>query len=394
MSGRAQRFIGVGLLVAVALVVAGVQLLNQDEERVAAPTASSAVVVRGLIGSEKEGFLQNPEVQQRLRDEYDLTVDFGKVGSLEMVRGEVTDQDFLWPSSQVALELFRERHGGAARSEILLNSPIVLYAWGNVTDALVGAGLVVEEDGVYYADDFARILSMIDEGTPWSDLGLANFGGMAIFTTDPTRSNSGNMFAGLMVNTLNGGTVVDESTIETYLPTVRRFYDRLGLLEGSSGPLFEQFLTQGEGARPIIAGYESQLIEFGLANADQRETLQERINVIYPRPTVFSAHPMIALTPAGERLKDALRDPELQRLAWERHGFRTGLTGIDNDPAVFDVGGVPETVQSVIPMPRPAMMDRIIATLEEPAGSAPATTSEPEAEPTTDSLRVTRSAAP
>ena len=85
--------------------------------------------------------------------------------------------------------------------------------------------------------------------------------------------------------------------------------------------------------------------------------------LLQPRPTVWSSHSIFAFTPLGDRLLEALRDPELQRLAWEQHGFRSGLIGVQNDPAVLDVVGVPATIEQVIPMPKPAVMDQIIACL-------------------------------
>ena len=374
MSGRARQFLGLGLLLAVVLAVVGFQLRRDDAEPVAAPSGPEPITVAGRIGSEKEGFLQSQAVREILATKYGLTVNATNAGSLDMVREPRPDEDFLWPSSEVALALFREEFGSAAPAETIFNSPIVLYAWSDVTKALIAAGLVAQEGETYYVNDFPRLVRMIDEGRTWADVGLPTlYGGVAIFTTDPTRSNSGNMFSGLLANTLNNGQVVDETTVGPHLPTIRRFYDRLGLLQNRSGDLFNQFLSQGIGAMPMIAGYESQLTEFSLASPDYREVLRERINVLYPRPTVFSSHPVIALTPNGERLLAALRDPELQRIAWEAHGFRSGLTGVENDPAVLDVVGIPETVQSVIPMPRPAAMARIIEALGAPAGAPAAT---------------------
>lgn len=373
MSGRARQFLGLGLLLAVVLAVVGFQLLRGDAEPVAAPSGPEPITVAGRIGSEKEGFLQSQAVRDILATKYGLTVNATNAGSLQMVREPRQDEDFLWPSSEVALALFREEFDSAAPSETIFNSPIVLYAWSDVTKALVATGLVTQEGETYFVNDFPRLVRMIDDGTTWAEIGVPGlYGGMAIVTTDPTESNSGNMFSGLLANTLNNGQVVDETTVGPHLPTIRRFYDRLGLLQNRSGDLFNQFLSQGIGAMPMIAGYESQLTEFSLASPDYREVLRERINLLYPRPTVFSSHPVIALTPNGERLLAALRDPELQRLAWEQHGFRSGLTGVENDPAVLDVVGIPETVQSVIPMPRPAAMARIIEALGAPAGTPPA----------------------
>ena len=57
----------------------------------------------------------------------------------------------------------------------------------------------------------------------------------------------------------------------------------------------------------------------------------------------------------------------IQRLAWERHGFRSGLIGAQNDPAVLQVVGVPRTsVQTAQPIPRAGVMDTIVRGLGGP----------------------------
>ena len=38
----------------------------------------------------------------------------------------------------------------------------------------------------------------------------------------------------------------------------------------------------------------------------------------------------IALTPQGKQLLTALRDPEILEIAWKKHGFRSGVRGIDS----------------------------------------------------------------
>lgn len=140
--------------------------------------------------------------------------------------------------------------------------------------------------------------------------------------TDPNLSNSGLVYAGLLADLLNGNEVVDDATVDKYLPTIRVLFARMGRLEDSSGTLFAQFLSQGAGAYPIIAGYESQLVEFVQANPGQLDLLQRCIHTIYPKPTVWSSHAFIAISDGGARLLAALQDKEIQRLAWEQHGFR------------------------------------------------------------------------
>jgi hypothetical protein len=86
--------------------------------------------------------------------------------------------------------------------------------------------------------------------------------------------------------------------------------------------------------------------------------------VIYPEPTIFASHPLISLTPTCKRLAEALVDPELQQIAWAEHGFRTGLIGVNNDPAQITVAKLPDTVALVVPMPSAKVMTDIVAAVQ------------------------------
>ena len=173
------------------------------------------------------------------------------------------------------------------------------------------------------------------------------------------------LFAGLLANVGSGsGGVATTSSLPHSLPTIKAFFSRLGYMESSSGDLFDQFVTQGEGENPIMVGYENQLTEYTLAHQEYKATIQQQIRIMYPQPTVWSDHPMIALTDNGLRLLNALQtDPDLRRLAWESHGFRTG---IQNDPNTLQVSGIPTTIQNVVPMPQPAVIDRLLNAIGKP----------------------------
>ena len=321
-------------------------------------------VVSGLVGGEKVNFLENPEIQKILRDRYKLDIDYTKAGSIEMVRESTTGEDFLWPSNEVALALYEERNPGRVKNETIFNSPIVMYSWTPVVAVLMDEGYVTLRDDVYYVD-MERMVELIFSETPWSDLGLEPFGNVAIISTDPTESNSGNMFYGLLANLLAGGIATDAS-IEPVLPQIKTYYESLGFLEDSSGDLWDNFVKQGMGAHPIIMGYESQLIEFSLANEANRGQILDQIVIIYPEPTVWSSHPVIALTDLGEELMLALQDEEIQRIAWEQHGFRSGLLNINNDPTVLQVARIPSEITAVISLPRPSVMEHLIEYLQRP----------------------------
>jgi hypothetical protein len=357
---------GLVILALVVLAVVGYQFLGKRAGTggIGGLGAGPSVTVKGSIGGEKSGFLKDPEVQRILASRYGLTVDASRAGSIDMVRGSVAGQDFLWPSSQIALELFKEKGGKSNKAEILFNSPIVLYSWQGVTNALMKIGVVQKIQDTYYIIDFPKLVRLINEGKQWKEIGVPQlYGKVSLVSTDPTRSNSGNMFAGLLANLLNKGEVVNETSVKAVLPGVKQFFGRLGYLQQSSSDLFTQFLQQGMGSYPLIVGYEAQLIEFGIENPQYSGKLQNEIITLYPRPTVWSSHPLIALTANGERLLTALQDQEIQRLAWEKHGFRSGIVGVQNDTKRLPVRGVPATIENVIPMPRPQVMELIIRTL-------------------------------
>ncbi|MCW3060942.1 MAG: hypothetical protein JWQ02_2763 [Capsulimonas sp.] len=359
---------GLIILIAVALIVAVYAMTRPKATTTSGPTqaangrpAAEVTEVRGYIGGEKLGFIADPDVVRILKDKYGVRVNATKLGSIDMVKGQTTGQDFLWPSSQVAQEIYKERGGKIVRADIIFNSPLVLYSWDFVTDALIKAKVVRKQGEEYYIVDLPKLIDMVNHRTQWKAIGLNQlYGGISVRSTDPAKSNSGMMFAGLLANMANGGEVVDNASVGKTIPVVKSFFGRLGYMEGSSGDQFEQFLKMGEGANPLVVGYESQLVEFGMENAQYRDMLKQRIRILYPRPTVWSSHPLIALNANGSKLLDALHDPEIQKIAWEKHGFRSGLLGAQNDPSVLQLAGIPAKIENVIPMPTPRVMDKII----------------------------------
>ena len=325
-------------------------------------TQQAKITVTGKAGSEKIAFLQSDEMQKILR-KHDLQVNVRKAGSVEMVR-ETSVQDFLWPASQVNVEFFTSSGGRSLASENIFNSPIVLYSWDIVTDALVKNGIVDHKKGVNYIVDLPKLLALIVDHKSWKDIGLSQlYGKMIIRTTDPTKSNSGNMFAALVANTLNNGEVVTADTVDNVLPDVKKLYARLGHMEHSSGVLFNMFLQQGVGAYPLIVGYENQLVEYSLEHKEALELLKKKVRILYPVPTIWSTHPFIALTENGKKMIQALKSSDAQELAWEQHGFRSGLMGVENDPSVLDVVGLPRSIDAVMPAPSARVMSRITTNL-------------------------------
>jgi hypothetical protein len=98
-----------------------------------------------------------------------------------------------------------------------------------------------------------------------------------------------------------------------------------GFTGNSSEEPFHDYLMMGPGKDPLVMIYESQWI----TQAVDANGLGSEMVLMYPDPTIYSKHVLVALSPNGERLGQLLQnDPVLQRVAVE-YGYRTG------DPASF-----------------------------------------------------------
>ena len=348
------RALGI-ILLAVVILASGGYYLYSSQSRV--------TVLDGYLGGEKIGLFEDEEAAEILRREYHLEFQYSRAGSLDMVTADQTGMDYLFPSSQTALAYYEDEKGQPVQDEIIFNTPIVLYTHQLVLDALMREGIVEEEEGVYYAD-MVKLTDLIMADTSWADLGVPElYGKVSVDTTDPAKSNSGNMFAALLANVLNGGETVDETTVENVIPKLQEIFARLGYMETSSSDLFNQFLRMGVGAKPMIAGYESQLLEFAVQEPDTWAQIQEDIVILYPTPTVWSSHVYIALDEAGAAGAQALLDRDIQKLAWEKHGFRTSTYGAASQSFEGIIEEMAPEVTRVMQVPDYPAMRRIIDSL-------------------------------
>lgn len=347
------KIVGGIILLLVIIVIIAFQFVNVNKPE--------EITVSGYLGGEKEGLMQDEEVKKILKDKYGITVEYTKAGSIEIIEQDSSDKDYLFPSSQTALELFNQTKSDKLyKSEIVFNSPIVIYTWKPIAEALINNRIVEEKDNSYYIADTSALIKLVTDKKKWSDIGVNDlYGYVTIQSTDPNKSNSGNMFAGLVANIMNNETVVDSSTVDTILPNLKDFFGKIGYMEHSSGDLFEQYLKTGMGAKPMIAGYENQMIEFAIENPNDWNMVKEQVAVLYPEPTVWSSHPLIALNEKGAKLIEAMQDEEIQKIAWEKHGFRTGVNGTINTE-IEGFYGIPKNINAVIQMPNPDTMQKIM----------------------------------
>lgn len=352
-------------------------LPDRIEDRPAAsspskPAAANLLTLTGYVGGEKSEFLRNEKIRAILAERYGVALNPTKAGSIEMVTSlDRSGMDFVWPSNDFAVELLRTRgspgtsKGTIRKEQIVFNSPIVIYAGWNIANALIREGIVEKRDAGYFIVRLPELLKRITEQKTWKDVGLPFHGKMTVRCTDPTRSNSGSMFAGLVSYALNKEEVVDDQSVETVLPEIQKFFARLGFMEHSSGDIFRKFIATGT-TNSMVVGYENQIIEFIIANAASRELIENSVCVLYPEPTIWSSHPIVSLTPNGDRLIEALMDERIQKLAWSDHGFRSGLVGVTIDPSAVSLPFMPESIDSVIPLPGPRAFERLLEGLKSP----------------------------
>ena len=82
--------------------------------------------------------------------------------------------------------------------------------------------------------------------------------------------------------------------------------------------------------------------------------------MIYPSPTIWSTHIYIALDAKGKAGAEALLDEDIQKIAWEAHGFRTSSYQAGSNQDTQPVEGVADTVTSVMTVPDYPTMKKTI----------------------------------
>src|SRR5262245_9853361 len=197
---KARQFIGLLILLLVAAFIVILPRLRTLGRRIV-PVRPTEVTLSGKVGGEKIAYLRNPAVVRILKDRYGIVLQVQRAGSVELLTEPPAGQQFLWPANQMQVELYRRTGGVDKGVEGIFNSPIVIYSWRPVADALVATGVVKSENQILYIDDFAQLIRWIERGRKWKDIGLSQlYGRMSITATDPQHSNSGFTFAGMVAS--------------------------------------------------------------------------------------------------------------------------------------------------------------------------------------------------
>jgi hypothetical protein len=341
---RSKGLFYAGIVGIIAVVVIAVVVITMSHG--SKSDAGGAVLADGTVkitcygGSEKEDFINDPDVKKILKDKYGIAVDFNAKGSYKQVQISADDLksnkvDCLWPSSASAQAIFEgsgtsKAFGDNYQAASVLQSPEVLYANKEAVDGLQHAGIVQARDNAYFIVDLKRLLEeYLLAGKSWSDLGVAlPSGPVLINSSDPANSNSGMTLAQLELATVASGNPYQPATpvqARASLGKVKDLIDAQGLMRTGSDSAFEQWVIQQTGG--LLAGYENQLLQW--ITTRNGGVIPPGIVTLYPEPTIFNDHPILSLTQAGKKLISAIEDDAVQDIAWKRYGFRSGTRVVE-----------------------------------------------------------------
>ena len=376
-----KTIIGILLFIVLIGIIIFIKYLK-DEKGITLSKNLTTIYV--ATGGGKEDFLADKDIKKILEDKYKLNVVYdtwsnGKTIKLPLIRESiglgnqeiidsmkhatefeitsagVSKYDALFTSDQRFYDYYKlapnKEEGEADRYTVLeggltLNTPIVIYSWTEVVDALIKEKIVTENDGVYYITDMDKLITYILEGKKWKDIGLNLYGQINIASTDPVTSSPGATYYGLLLSILSEAQVTTEN-VDKNLPKLKDFYIKSGYMNNTPADLFERYLKTGMGGEPMIVDYEKSIIDFANSSPDAFNQVKDDIRILYPTPTIWNSHCFAAFTENGQKLYEALNDPEIGQIAWEKYGFRTGVTGGTYD--VSNIGiGVPQTIKSTV----------------------------------------------
>jgi len=391
----------IGIILFIVLIIAIIVIKYLTDNDKGDILSGKLTTVYVATGGGKEDFLNDKDVNKILRKKYKINAVFdtwsnGKTITKPLIResvglgnqniinrmssGEeftilsvgVSKYDALFTSDQRFYDYYKlspnKEAGESDRYTVLdggltLNTPIVIYSWKEVVDALINESIVTETDGVYYITDMNKLIDYILEGKKWSDIGLGSlYGNINIASTDPVSSSPGATYYGLLLSILSGGQVTSDN-IENNLPKLKDFYIKSGYMNNTPADLFERYLKTGMGGEPMIVDYEKSMIDFANSSPDAFSRVKDDIRILYPTPTIWNSHCFTVFTDKGAKLYEALNDKEIGQIAWERYGFRTGVTGGTYD--VSSIGlGVPQTITSTVTSLKMDTYNRLIEYLK------------------------------
>ena len=337
----------IGIVIFIAIILTVVVVKDISDQAGGEINLENLTDIYIATGGGKEDFIAEEDVVNIMTNDYGLNITYdswsnGKLIVNPLVREDGSEYDAMFCSDQRFYDYYKlspdASKGEAERYTVLdggltLNTPIVIYSWAEVVDALINENIVTEKDNVYYITDMDKLLTYILEGKKWSDIGLDMlYGSINIASTDPVTSSPGATYYGLLLSIMCGGNVTDESMQEN-LPKLKEFYIKSGYMNNTPADLFEKYLS---------------IVEFAYENPDGFEQVKDDIRILYPTPTIWNSHCIATFNENGNNFLKAFDNKEIQQIAWSRYGFRTGVTAGNYDVSSLGITGIPQNITSTV----------------------------------------------
>ncbi len=409
-----KKILGIAIFIILIVIISGIYYIGGTFSDTEKPTdvytvdrrnITDNVEEKGLTtvyvaaGGGKEAFLEDEDINRILVEKYKLNVVYddwsnGKLvlwptireavgrGNKSITNGKdltiksegVTPYDAIFTSDLRYYNYYKlnpdKAKGEADRlrvqgGSLTLNTPIVVYSWDTFTDALIKEGIVTERNGSYYISDMNKLLEYMEEKKKWNEIGVDGISSFIdIKSVDPVTSSPGATYYGLLLSIFcnnNNEGMTDENIIRN-LPELREYYQKAGSLLHTPADLFKQFLYQG--SVPLIVDYEKSIVDLANSEPGNFEPIKDRIRILYPEPTMYNSHCYEYFSDAGKLLFDAYSDPDIQKIAWSRYGFRMGVA-IDMEE-VNKLGiGIPQNIMNTVDGLKMETYDKLIAYLGE-----------------------------
>lgn len=320
---RTPHFIGIGLLVLGIVAVLVIQLTGIGRS---GTPKFNLTVVEGVVGSEKAAFFEDPAVQE-IFEEHGYDVRVTKSGSWRMSSLEgLTENDFAFPASEIAAENIANTHGDAVVSTHKpFFSPLAIATFEPIMTLLETNGAASKDASGRWTLDMAAYLELVQADTRWNELEGAESTydsprSVLITSTDIRTSNSAGMYLALASYVLNDNAVVSTQAEATeHIDLLTKLFVSQGYSGSTSTAPFDDYLSQGMGAVPMVMIYEGQFLE---EEFKENSRVQDGMVLAYPSPTIFSGHTGVTFSEAGQSVMELLEtDPQLAALLAE-HGFR------------------------------------------------------------------------
>jgi 8-oxo-dGTP pyrophosphatase MutT (NUDIX family) len=379
-----RRALSIGLS-GVLVVGVGAALLLGGRSSDSESDAGGPTVVRGVIGSEKAPFFEDAAVREAFA-ENGIVVEVESAGSRQIATSvDLGELDFAFPGSGPTAEKIQRDHG-ITTGYAPFYSPMAIASFESVVDVLATEGVARRDADGSWTFDMAAFMRLAAKDTRWDQLHQDVYPvrkNVLVRTTDPRNSNSAVMYLAITSHVANGDQVVrDQAQEQAVLPEVTPLFMKQGFSAATSGPPFDDYLSQGVGHTPLLFIYEAQFLDRAMEHDGSIVTEGTDANwnmvLLYPSPTVLSNHTLVPLTEKGATVGRLLEeDATLQRLAAE-HGFRTRAPAQFEEVVAKNVRDVAvrANVVDVIDPPSYETLERLLTSIEREyraggAGSAP-----------------------